>query len=341
MQFKKIEKNKFNVNDEFLQKIVLKYDLFKVKKLRLKNIFKNYDLFEVSFLTENIENLISDLEKSKTIYEFNIIKNVENNVLGESEIEMDNPDPLFEQQEALFKMQFPEAWDLTTGSHNIIVAIFDTGIDWYHPDMRDNIFINNEEMQNATIDWVNGQIYGDGIDNDGNGYVDDILGWDFKNNDNNPFIEDYHLGDSGDHGAKTSSVCGAVSNNGQFISGTNWNVSILGMKVDGSFYGWITNSIEAIDYCVGMGVNVINMSYGFSSWYNQTLFHQAIQDAYNNHNILFVSIAQNYNNETKVYPGAWPEVMALAATMLDDTKKSDSNYGDWVECTYPFGEIHL
>ncbi|MHB2148154.1 S8 family serine peptidase [Calditrichota bacterium LG25] len=184
---------------------------------------------------------------------------------------MDNPDPLFEQQEALFKMQFPDAWDLTTGSHNIIVAIFDTGIDWYHPDMKDNIFINSAEMQNATIDWTNGKIYGDGIDNDGNGYIDDIIGWDFKYNDNNPFIESYS---GGDHGAKTSSVCGAVSNNGQFITGTNWHVSILGMKVD---YDWITNSIEAIDYCVGMGVNVINMSYG-ATWLSDPNFHQAIQE---------------------------------------------------------------
>ncbi len=192
--------------------------------------------------------------------------------------------------------------------------------------MKDNIFINSAEMQNATIDWNNGQIYGDGIDNDNNGFIDDIIGWNFKKGNNNPFIESYT---EGDHGAKTSSVCGAVGNNGLFISGTNWHVSILGLKVDGD---WIPNSIEAIDYCDSMGVNVINMSYG-ATWLNDPNFHMAIQDAYNNHNILFVSIAQNYNSETKVYPGAWPEVMALAATMLDDTKKSDSNYGDWVECT--------
>ena len=135
------------------------------------------------------------------------------------------------------------------------------------------------------------------MDNDGNGYVDDLVGWDYASDDNNPI---HPIGGYA-HGTNVSGPLCAVGNNSQHVCGMAWNASVMGMRLEGD---WIGNSIEAIDYCMTQNFDVINMSYGSSGWWNQTLFHSKIQQAYNEHNILFISIAHNYDTSTPYYPGA-------------------------------------
>jgi subtilisin family serine protease len=155
----------------------------------------------------------------------------------------------------------PEAWNTTTGSRNVVVAVIDTGMDYKHPDLAPNTWRNP------------GEVAGDGIDNDGNGFIDDIHGWDFANNDSSPM-------DDNGHGTHVSGTIGAVGNNGSGVVGVNWQVSIMPLKfLTGSGSGSTSAAVAAINYATRMrrdfGINVVatNNSWGggglspaFCSW---------------------------------------------------------------------------
>src|SRR5262249_19917907 len=168
------------------------------------------------------------------------------------------------------------AWDVTTGSASVTVAVLDTGLDFSHPDLAPNAWINPGENCAGCRN--------DGIDNDHNGYVDDWRGWDFFNNDNNPT-------DDNGHGTHVSGTIGAVGNNGIGVTGVNWNVRLMALKflgADGS--GTTDDAVRAILYAVQNGAVVLNNSYG------GTEFSQALSDAIafaDAHNALFVAAAGN------------------------------------------------
>jgi hypothetical protein len=120
----------------------------------------------------------------------------------------------------------PEAWNIITGSGAVIIAVIDTGVDYSHPDLANNIWTNPGEIPN------------DGIDNDGNGLIDDIYGWDFFSNDNNPMDED-------GHGTHVAGIIGAVGNNSLGITGVMWNVKIIPLRFIGPDGGYTDEAIQA------------------------------------------------------------------------------------------------
>lgn len=208
------------------------------------------------------------------------------------------------------------AWDIHTGSHNTIVAVIDTGVDWSHPDLDDNIWINADEI-NAN-----------GIDDDGNGYIDDYLGYDFINRDGNP------MDDQG-HGTHVAGTIGAEGNNGIGVTGVNWNVGLMALKflgADGS--GTTSDAIEAILYAVNNGAHVINASWGGDP-FSQALF-DAIAYA-RNHGTIFVAAAGNgdafgngiNNDANPFYPSGYEidNIISVAATDHSDNLGRFSNYG--------------
>lgn len=208
----------------------------------------------------------------------------------------------------------PEAWDITTGSSNDVVAVFDTGIDWTHPDLAANV-------------WTNpGEIGGDGIDNDRNGFIDDIRGWDFVQDDNNPM-------DTDGHGTHVSGTIGALGNNAVGVAGVNWNVKILPLRIFNPFAG-IDDVVRGLRYVVAKGVKVSNHSWGGGS-YSVTLFN-AIQEAGTNGH-LFVAAAGNGgldwigddNDRFPDYPASYnlDNIISVAATDKNDRLASFSNYG--------------
>src|SRR4029078_3045345 len=133
----------------------------------------------------------------------------------------------------------PEAWDITTGDHDTIVAVIDPGVDYTHPDLAANI-------------WTNpGEIPGNNFDDDHNGYVDDVHGWDFATNDNDPMDDHYH-------GTHCAGTIGAVGDNGLGVAGVNWTVRIAARKfLDAGGSGSTDAAIAAIDYAASIGVRVI------------------------------------------------------------------------------------
>jgi len=209
----------------------------------------------------------------------------------------------------------PEAWDIATGNSSMVVADIDTGLDLGHVDFAGNIYINP------------GEIPGNGIDDDANGYIDDVNGWDFARDDNNPNEEAI----CGGHGTHTAGTIGARGNNGIGVTGVNWDVKIMPLKIFKVYFVILCSAssadiISAIDYAAMMGVRVSNNSYGGGP-YSQTEY-----DAIRASRSIFVAAAGNdgsNNDTTPSYPASYNlnNIVSVAATDHNDARASFSNYG--------------
>ena len=211
----------------------------------------------------------------------------------------------------------PEAWNTTTGSRNVVVAVIDTGMDYNHPDLTANAWRNP------------GEVAGDGIDNDRNGFVDDVVGWDFANNDANPM-------DDNGHGSHVSGTIGAAGNNGTGVVGVNWQVSIMPLKfLDASGSGSTSAAVAALNYATRMrrdfGINVVATNNSWGGGGLSTALRDAI-DSGATAGILFVAAAgneSNNNDATPAYPASYTgtSVISVAATDRSNRLASFSNYG--------------
>lgn len=204
----------------------------------------------------------------------------------------------------------PEAWNNATGT-NLVVGVIDTGIDYNHEDLAANIWANPDE------------IAGNGIDDDANGYIDDVHGWDFYNNDNDPF-------DDNGHGTHVAGIIGAVGNNAIGVAGVNWSADLMALKImNASGYGSVSAAIAAINYSIAEGVKITNNSWGTG------IFSQALYDAIAAADAagqLFVAAAGNDYRDADLeplYPAAFnlPNIISVAATDAKDLKANFSNYG--------------
>ncbi len=203
-----------------------------------------------------------------------------------------------------------EAWDTRTNASGVIVAVIDSGTQWDHPDLDDNIWTNS------------GEIPGNGIDDDNNGYIDDVRGWDFYNNDNNP-------DDSDGHGTHTAGTVGAEGNNGIGVAGVAWDVQIMPLRFIGPFGGSTSDAIAAVNYAVDNGAQISNNSWGGGG------FSTAMRDAISNAaaaDHLFVAAAGNdgvNTDNSPHYPSSYnnDNIISVAATDNRDRLASFSNYG--------------
>jgi subtilisin family serine protease len=203
-----------------------------------------------------------------------------------------------------------EAWDLATGDPNVVVAVTDTGVDFGHPDLASQRWVNS-------LDPVNG------ADDDGNGLVDDWSGWDFVNGDNDPT-------DDHDHGTHVSGTIGATGNNGVGVVGVNWNVKIMALKfLNAGGSGTTADAIASTLYAADHGADVSSNSWGGGP------FDQALLDAIEygaSRGMLYVAAAGNdtqNNDATPTYPATYasPAVLAVAATDHNDGLAFFSSYG--------------
>lgn len=219
-----------------------------------------------------------------------------------------------------------KAWDITIGSKSVLVAVIDTGIDYNHPDIADNYWYNSGEIG---FDANGNDKKTNGIDDDNNGFVDDYKGWDFANNDNDPF-DDYG------HGTHCAGTIGAVGNNGIGVVGVNWNVSLVALKfLSANGSGTTADAISSIEYATSIGANLSSNSWG-GGGYSPTMY-AAISEAMKN-NILFIAAAGNdsvNNDSVDHYPSSYnlANVIAVAATDSQDNLAYFSNYG--------FNSVHL
>jgi subtilisin family serine protease len=229
----------------------------------------------------------------------------------------------------LTKISAPAAWDLTTGSSSTVVADIDTGMRYTHQDLAANAWINT------------GEVAGNNVDDDGNGFIDDVRGWDFFYNDSDP------IDDAGGHGTHTAGTIGATGNNSLNVVGVNWNVKIMPIKIyspngTDSTSSMLVNAYNYIRMMKLRGVNirVTNNSYGDCG--EACGYDQATKDALDamgNAGILNVFAAGNDNQNIDSFPGGTnpspgypakytsPSVLAVASSTSTDARSSFSNYG--------------
>lgn len=219
------------------------------------------------------------------------------------------------------------AWDLHVGDAAVVVAILDSGVDYGHPDLAANIWTNTDDPA-------------DGLDNDGNGFVDDIRGWNFVGDNNDPMDDDLTVS----HGTHVAGIIGAVGDNAVGISGINWTVRMMPLKVlDSNGVGTLADIIAAMDYAVANGARVINASYTYPQSCEPLPFgaseleREAIARAHSA-GVLLVAAAGNFGCDTDVhpfYPAAHrvANILSVAATDPRDRLADFSNTGE--------GSIHL
>jgi len=248
-------------------------------------------------------------------------------------------------QWGLDRIRAREAWEVTRGSEEVVVAVIDTGIDYTHPDLDANI-------------WVNpGEIPGNGIDDDGNGYIDDIHGWDFQDNDNDSLRgSEIHW-----HGTAMAGVI-AAEDDGFGVTGVAPRVKLMDLRVPTSiplsyrrvppgFVAAIKALAKAVEYATGNGAKVINMSLGFpvDFWgipeairpkyaaVIEEILKPALDDAAERGVIVVVSAG---NDASEVaYPARFGSTLAVSATTAADELAYYSNFGPEVELAAPGGDI--
>ncbi len=225
-------------------------------------------------------------------------------------------DPRYADLWAMPKIGAPAAWDSTTGSASVVVAVIDTGIAYDHPDLEQNM-------------WTNpGEIAGNGIDDDSNGKIDDLRGWDFIWNDNTPL-------DGDGHGTHVAGTIGARGNNGIGVAGVNWQVSLMALRAGDATGSFPTSAIVgAVAYACAKNARVVNGSFGGSE-YSQTMLDAITAPACAN--TLFVFAAGNggddgagdNNDTTPQYPCSYASdrIICVAASNQSDGRASFSNYG--------------
>ena len=235
-------------------------------------------------------------------------------------------DPEFPDQYAHQLIQMADAWDISTGSRDVVVAVMDTGVDIDHPDLKDNIWINPGEIPNNDID------------DDENGFVDDIYGWNFENDSNEVTPGEDDWWDIAGHGTNVAGVIAAVGNNGQGVSGINWQCSIMALRLS----IWMTSEevASALDYAAANGVDVLNMSFGADEFGpdGDPIVKEAIDNAYAQ-GVLLTASAGNADTTKPNYPAAYYNVMAVASTNGEDIKTGHSSFGTWVDITAPGTDI--
>lgn len=205
-------------------------------------------------------------------------------------------------------MDAPSAWSITTGNPSVIVAVVDTGCQINHPDLAGNI-------------WTNpGEIAGDGLDNDGNGFVDDVHGWDFSDGDNDPQ-------DATGHGTHVAGIAAAAGDNNRGIAGVAWRAAIMPVRFMNAFdQGTTADAIAAIQYALKNGAKIINCSWG-GAGYSATL-----RNVMTGADALFVCAAGNNATDTDAvpyYPASYSSanIISVAASDPMDQLAWFSNYG--------------
>lgn len=230
-------------------------------------------------------------------------------------------DTLFDQQDYFAVIQAEAAWDIVKGEEgDVVIAVVDGGTDIDHQDLQPNL-------------WVNpGEIPDNGLDDDDNGFVDDVHGWNFANDSNDPTGLP-STPNSANHGTLTAGIACAATNNETGVSGTSWNARLLGVNAAAANRdGFIESGYEGILYAVNNGADVISLSWGGGI---RSEFGADVVDLATEMGAAVVAAAGNNNTSAPDFPAGYRNVLSVAATGDTDIKTGFSNYGRTVDIAAP------
>jgi hypothetical protein len=235
-------------------------------------------------------------------------------------------DPSYLQQSFFDLIEAQQAWDVVKGSEgSVVIAIVDGGTDIDHPDLMSNI-------------WTNpGEVPGNNQDDDDNGFVDDIHGWNFANDSNDPTGLANTPGNA-DHGTHTAGLAAAVTNNGIGVAGASWNAKIMAINVSSDHEDLTLGHLtKGILYAMNNGADIISLSLGHSG--GASAFEQDLINTATDMGIAVIAAAGNDNNSIPHFPSSYKNVLSVAATGNTDRKAGFSNYGPTVDVTAPGFQI--
>jgi len=347
-----------------LRKAVKRYRIVKIEKwltsADARDVVDNLDLskvyrlrFAASFTQKSLPAVLNDfrnipeIQTAQTEARIKIASPVQPYALN---------DPLFGRQWYLKKIQADYAWALwgnrIPGSPQILVGLVDTGLDYLHPDLQEAVFINPGEDIDGDGQFTPADL--NGVDDDGNGFIDDVCGWDFAGADENappdndvrpPYAGSYQILS---HGTHVAGIMAATANNRFGIAGISFRSKIIPTKQsydDDVKNAYLYNAYDGVLYCAKMGAQVINCSWG--SRYNSPLEQKAINDVVQNYGAAVVCAAGNDHTDNDAhpfYPSDYKNTVAVAALDGSDRIASFSNYGQMIDISAPgvniFSTIH-
>ncbi len=304
-----------------------------LQKLKIENVVEAEQIFKSP--ERNLENIFSikynsgedPVEVAKRLSEQSKIEWAEPKFIYK--IDFVPNDPNYSQQWYLKTIKAEEAWEISKGDSNVVIGIVDTGIDWDHPDLAANIWRNKQEIPNNLID------------DDNNGYIDDVRGWDFGGfegvADNDPNE------DAPDHGTHVAGIAAATTNNSIGVAGIGYNSKLMAVKTsinnfrDDNGSPYVVYGYEGIAYAAENGAKIINASWGGSSF--SRLGQEVISHAVSLGSLI-VGAAGNENSSSMHYPSGYEGVLSVASSTNTDRRSSFSNFGISVDVMAPGSSIY-
>jgi serine protease len=298
---------------EFLNDLAAEFGIYRLRKPFYRATSTSVShIYQVYFTESNkVSQLIQKLER------FGFVEYAEQVPILRTTLTPNDigPQSGTNSQWFLYQISALTAWDIAVGSSSIKVAIVDDAVKINHPDL-------------APVIWTNpGEVPNDGIDNDGNGYIDDVNGFDVADNDNNPLPPT----SSFSHGTHVAGCAGAATNNGVGVASIGFGVRLIPVKSTNQAQ-YVTDGYSGVIYAADAGADVINMSWGGSGG-GQT--GQNIIDYARNKGCVPVAAAGNNNSTSIFYPAGYTGVITVAATTTGDARASFSNYGSWIKISAP------